>query len=156
LAKISGGYIDSHGFTRDLVGNITQEAVNGSTWLYSYDDLYRLSASTVLGISASWQYDLAGNRTQQIANGVTTSYTVNAADRLTAVNGTAVLSDANGNVTQDETGGTYAWDVRGRLYSVSRNGINSYFSYTAEGERIYQSANTPITTYLLDGDSVVQ
>jgi hypothetical protein len=95
----------------------------------------------VLGISSSWQYDLAGNRTQQIAGGVTTSYTVNAADRLTAVNGTAVLTDANGNVTQDETGGTYAWDVRGRLYNVNRSGVNSCFSYTPEGERIYQSCN---------------
>jgi RHS repeat-associated protein len=67
-----------------------------------------------------------------------------------------VLTDANGNVTQDETGAGYSWDVRGRLYNVNRNGVNSYFSYTAEGERIYQSANTPITTYLLDGDNVVQ
>jgi hypothetical protein len=54
------------------------------------------------------------------------------------------------------TGGTYSRDVRGRLCSISRDGINSTFSYTAEGERIYQSANTPITTYLLDGDNVVQ
>jgi hypothetical protein len=42
------------------------------------------------------------------------------------------------------------------LFSITRSGHNSCFSYTPTGERIYQSANTPITTYLLDGDNVVQ
>jgi hypothetical protein len=85
----------------DLPTVTTQEAVNGSTWLHSYDDVSRLSSASVLGVNSSWQYDLTGNRTQQISGGVTTSYTVNAADRLTAVNGTAVLTDANGVISRN-------------------------------------------------------
>src|SRR5207302_8845471 len=112
-------------YTRDAVGNITQEAISGqssSTSTFGYDDLYRLTSATVAGTAYSWVYDAVGNRTSQAVGGVNTTYTVDAADHLTAVNGSAVTSDANGSVTQDETGGVYSWDVRGRLVSLTKGG----------------------------------
>jgi RHS repeat-associated protein len=96
-----------------------------------------------------------GNRTAQSVGGVNTSYTVDAADHLTAVNGAAVTSDANGNVTQDETGGAYSWDVRGRLVGLTKGGSSYLFQYGPDGLRLNKSVNGALTTYLLDGDQVV-
>jgi RHS repeat-associated protein len=152
----NNGTLDGHGFTRDAMGNVVQEQVNGATWTYGYDDLYRLSAASVLGTNYSWVYDLAGNRTQQTAGAVVTNYTVNAADQLTGVNRTAIFTDANGNVTQDETGGLYSWDVRGRLSQLTRSGSTSLFNYDQDGRRIKKSVGSASTSYLLDGDGVVQ
>src|SRR5205823_6497445 len=121
----SGTTLDSHSYLRDAMGNITQETLTGSsnsTSLFGYDDLYRLTSATVVGTGYSWSYDAVGNRTSQTVGGVNTSYAVDAADHLTAVNGAAVASDANGNVTQDDLGGAYTWDVRGRLTGLVKGG----------------------------------
>ena len=156
LILSNNGNLDGHGYTRDAVGNIVQETVNGATFTYGLDDLYRLSSATVMGTSYSWSYDLAGNRTQQIAGGVTTNYTYNAADRLATVNGTAVSHDANGQVTADETGGAYTWDVRGRLSGLTRNGVSASFLYDQDDLRISKTVGSTTTSYLLDGDEVVR
>jgi YD repeat-containing protein len=104
----NGTTLDSHTYLRDAVGNITQEMLTGasnSTSTFGYDDLYRLTSATVAGTGYSWSYDPVGNRTSQTVGGVNTTYTVDAADHLLTVNGAAVSSDANGTVTQDDTGG---------------------------------------------------
>ena len=103
----NGTGLDSHTYTRDAVGNITQEVLTGSsnsTSTFGYDDLYRLTSATVAGTAYSWSYDPVGNRSSQTVGGVNSSYTVDAADHLLTVNGAAVTSDANGSVTRDETG----------------------------------------------------
>jgi YD repeat-containing protein len=150
------GNLDGHGYTRDAVGNITQENVNGGTFTYGYDDLCRLTSASVMGTSYAWIYDKAGNRTQQIAGGVTTNYTYNAADRMLTVNSTAVSHDANGQVTADETGGAYTWDVQGRLSSLTRNGVSASFVYDQEDLRLSKTVGSVTTSYLLDGDEVVR
>jgi YD repeat-containing protein len=140
------------------VGNITQEVITGqssSTSSFGYDDLYRLTSATVAGTSYSWVYDAVGNRTSQTVGGVNTSYTVDAADHLTAVNGSSVTSDANGSVTQDETGGAYSWDVRGRLTGLTKGGSSYLFQYGPDGLRLNKSVNGVLTTYRLDGNQVV-
>ena len=114
------------------------------------------TSASVLGTSYSWAYDKAGNRTQQIAGGVTTNYTYNAADRMTAVNSTAVSHDANGEVTADETGGAYTWDVRGRLTSLTRNGVSASFVYDQDDLRLSKTVGGVTTSYLLDGNEVVR
>lgn len=82
--------------------------------------------------------------------GTTTTYTVDAADHLTAVNGVAVTSDANGSVPQDETGGTYTWDVRGRLIGLNKGGHSYAFQYGPDGLRLNKSVGGVLTTYLLE------
>ena len=77
------------------------------------------------------------------------------ADHLTAVNSAAVTSDANGNVTQDETGGAYTWDVRGRLVGLTKGGKTYAFQYGPDGLRLNKSVSGVLTTYLLDGSQVV-
>jgi YD repeat-containing protein len=154
----SGTTLDSHTYLRDAVGNITQETLTGasnSTSTFGYDDLYRLTSATVAGTGYSWSYDPVGNRTAQTVGGVNTSYTVDAADHLTAVNGAAVVSDANGNVLQDDLGGAYAWDVRGRLTGLVKGGSTYGFLYGPDGLRLNKTVNGALTTYLLDGNQVV-
>jgi YD repeat-containing protein len=140
------------------VGNITQETLTGtsnSTSTFGYDDLYRLASATVAGTGYSWSYDAVGNRTAQTVGGVTTTYTVDAADHLLTVNGAAVSSDANGNVTQDDLGGAYTWDVRGRLTGLVKGGSTYGFLYGPDGLRLNKTVNGALTTYLLDGGQVV-
>jgi YD repeat-containing protein len=150
----SGTTLDSHTYLRDPVGNITQETLTGqnnSTSLFGYDDLYRLTSATVAGTGYSWSYDAVGNRTAQSVGGVNTTYTVDAADHLLTVNGAAVTSDANGDVTQDDTGGLFTWDVRGRLTGLTKGGSTYAFQYGPDGLRLNKTVNGALTTYLLDG-----
>jgi YD repeat-containing protein len=86
--------------------------------------------------------------------GVTTTYTHNAANRLTAVNGVTVTHDANGCLTAFGSD-TYAWDVRGRLRTLTRAGATYQFGYNHEGLRTSKTVNGTTTNYLLDGGSVV-
>jgi RHS repeat-associated protein len=154
----NGTTLDSHSYTRDAVGNITQEVISGqgsSTSSFGYDDLYRLTSANVAGTAYSWAYDAVGNRTSQTVGGTTTTYTVDAADHLTGVNGSAVTSDANGSVTQDETGGLYTWDVRGRLVGLTKGGSSDAFQYGPDGLRLNKSVGGVLTSYLLDGGQVV-
>jgi RHS repeat-associated protein len=147
--------IDSHGYTRDRENNITQVTDNGLNSSYSYDDLYRLVSSNVQGVASSWIYDAVGNRSSQTVGGVSTSYTYNSANRLTAVNGVTVTSDANGNVTA-YNGDSYTWDVRGRLAGLSRTGLTASFGYRQDGIRTSKTVNGTTTSYLLDGDSILK
>ncbi|MGH3577795.1 MAG: RHS repeat-associated core domain-containing protein, partial [Mycobacterium sp.] len=154
----NGTTLDSHTYTRDAVGNITQEVLGGAnpgTSTFGYDDLYRLTSATVAGTAYSWSYDAVGNRLSQTVGGTTTPYTYDSADHLLSVNGTAVTSDANGSTTQDDQGGSYTWDVRGRLSLLTRGSSTWQFIYGPDNLRIAKKANSVWTTYLLDGDQVV-
>jgi YD repeat-containing protein len=157
-SSCNGSTLDSHTYTRDAVGNLTQEVIGGanpSTSSFGYDDLYRLTSATVNGTSYSYAYDQVGNRTSQTAGGVVTNYTYDSADHLTAVNANAVTSDANGSITQDDSGGPYSWDVRGRLVGLTKNGSLYAFSYGPNNLRLAKTVNGVLTAYLLDGDQVV-
>ena len=72
------------------------------------------------------------------------------------MNGVAVTHDADGEVTADETGGAYTWDVRGRLVGLSRNGVSASFGYNQADLRVSKTISGATTSYLLDGDSVVR
>jgi RHS repeat-associated protein len=152
---LNGTVIDNHGYTRDRENNITQVTDNGLNSTYGYDDLYRLVSSNVQGVASTWSYDAVGNRSSQTVGGVTTSYTYNSANRLTAVNGVTVSSDANGNVTA-YNGDSYTWDVRGRLSGLSRTGLTASFGYRQDGARTSKTVNGATTSYLLDGDSILK
>ncbi|MFN3650594.1 MAG: RHS repeat-associated core domain-containing protein [Armatimonadota bacterium] len=150
----SGTTLDSHSYTRDGVGNITQHTANGSTWTYGYDDLYRLTSATGPGAAYSWTYDWLGNRLSQTLNGTTTGYTYDVANRMTAVNGAPVGLDANGRVTSYGND-TYGWDVRGRLTSLTRPNLTATFGYDVAGRRTAKTVNGAGTSFLYDGQNLV-
>jgi YD repeat-containing protein len=75
ISRRNGVPFDSHSYTLWPAGNISQEVVNGVTWNFQQDDLYRLTqASAVGGSTYAWEYDLAGNRLSQTVDGKKTVY----------------------------------------------------------------------------------
>jgi len=139
---------------------------NGITVSYSYDAASRLSGityalnGTTLG-DLTYSYDAAGRRTSVGGSFARTglpaplsSASYDAANQLTTWNGTSLTYDANGNLTSDGTN-SYTWDARNRLTAIS-GGTTASFTYDALGRRTNKTVNGVTTSYLYDGDNVVQ
>ena len=62
-----------------------------------------------------------------------TGNTFNAANEMTAFNGTPQTYDANGNLANDGTN-TYSWDARNHLTAIAGPNTAS-FAYDADGRR---------------------
>jgi RHS repeat-associated protein len=109
----------------------------------------------------AYSYDAAGRRhgvwdsQARIALPVaTTSNAVyDAANRLTNWNGTALLYDSAGNLTQDGSQ-TYTWNARGQLTATSAG--SSTFSYDAFGRRTSATISGVTRGFLYDGWNMVQ
>lgn len=154
ISRLNGTAFDTHTYQHDLAGNITQHTANGAATQYGYDDFYRLTSSTATGANYAWTYDRAGNRLTQTANGTTTNYTYNTANRLTAVNGSPLTYDANGNLTNFGAD-TYGWNARGQLASLTRPGVSAAFGYDPLGRRTSKTINGAATAFLFDGDALI-
>jgi len=154
LIQQSIAALDSSNYALDANGNITQ--IHSSQWgslHYQYDALDRLLQSMHEGNVTEYSYDAAGNRTAKNQATQTTAYNYGSAhNRLTAVNGQTVLSDAAGNITQDNRSFTY--DAQGRLQSVHINGTQiASYTYNALGQRSHKhTADSTTTTYQYDQD----
>ena len=73
----------------------------------------------------------------------------NAANEMTAFNGTTLSYDANGNPTNDGTN-TYAWDARNHLTAIVGPNTAS-FAYDADGRRAQKTIGSTSTQFLYDG-----
>ena len=78
----------------------------------------------------------------------------NAANEMTAFNGTPQTYDANGNLTNDGTS-TYNWDARNHLTAIAGPNAAS-FAYDADGRRAQKTVNSTSTQFLYDGLNPVQ
>jgi RHS repeat-associated protein len=83
-----------------------------------------------------------------------TGNTFNAANEMTAFNGTPMSYDANGNLTNDGTN-TYSWDARNHLTAIAGPNTAS-FAYDADGRRAQKTINGVSTQFLYDGLNPVQ
>lgn len=83
------------------------------------------------------------------------AYTVNGQNQYTAITGRAPGYDANGNMTADEAGTTYAYDVENRL--VSATGTKSASLVYDPLGRLFQvsGGSAGVTRFLYDGDALV-
>jgi RHS repeat-associated protein len=139
---------------------------NGILLTYTYDNDSRVTAMTwTLAGNAvgdlEYAYDADGRVTQktgcfaQTKLPVTvTGNTFNAANEMTAFNGTPMTYDANGNLTNDGTN-IYSWDARNHLASLSGANAAS-FTYDAAGRRAQKTINGVSTQFLYDGSNPVQ
>ena len=83
-----------------------------------------------------------------------TGNTFNAANEMTAFNGTPQTYDANGNLANDGTN-TYSWDARNHLTAIVGPNTAS-FVYGPDGRRTQKAINGTSTQFLYDGLNPVQ
>ncbi len=114
---------------------------DGKKTAYTYDDLGRLTrALTTDGGGAAvddrrYAYDLAGNRTSSTVNGTSLFSTFNGANELTAFGGQVPTYDANGNLTADGTGTTFAYNAKNQTASVTpAGGTARALTYIGSGQ----------------------
>ncbi len=155
------------GFAYDDAGRRTTTTYpNGVAAAYGYDAASRLTSisftngGSTLG-TLTYAYDVADNRTliggtlggTTLPAAVTTTV-VDAANRLTTRDSTALTYDLAGNLTSDGTN-TYTWDARNQLIAIS-GGTTASFAYDPFGRRSTRTVGSTTTKYLYDGLNSVQ
>ena len=142
--------------TYDSKNRITSTAYAGKTTNYTYDVNSQLTAVSGTNYSASYAYDSRGNITNKKVNGTSTTFTYSNSDwkdELTAVNGTPLTYDENGNVL---TYGNkkFTWNTGRNLESIV-DGNNKYsYTYDENGIRTSKTVNG-VTTYYNTKDGVI-
>ncbi|MFV3372303.1 RHS repeat-associated core domain-containing protein [Pseudomonas sp. NY15435] len=146
-------------YQRDANGNITELATNiWGTLSYGYDALDRLTSENTASKQGSYSYDGVGNRTQRqvTENGATatTAYQyASDSNRLTAIDGQTVSTDAAGNLTQDRASRLLGYDAQNRLATVKINGQQvAEYRYNSLGQRVAKLTGQGFTTYLYGPD----
>ena len=166
----TGGKTDS--YTYDAAGNIrtyTQNGVLQNT--YTYDALGQLTRddNAVLNATYTYSYDAGGNllekRTYPYTTGDlgTPTDTVSYAygdtawqDKLTAYDGEAITYDAIGNPLTYRGGSALEWKNGRRLAKYTNTAYTIQYEYTTDGIRTAKTVNGQKTTYLLQGDTMIQ
>ena len=140
----------------DSKNRISSTSYNNKTYNYTYDVNSRLTAVSGTNYSASYAYDNRGNITSKTESGTTTTFSYSNSswkDELTAVNGTALTYDANGNVLTYGNR-SFTWSS-GRNLAQITDGDNTYsYAYDENGIRTSKTVNG-VTTYYNTRDGVV-
>jgi len=140
---------------------------NGITQTYGYDDASQLGSityargTTTVG-NLTYDYTpggLLGHIGGTFARAdVPAAYgpaLYDNANQLTSRAGTTFTYDNDGNQISDGTT-TSSWNARGQLVSSSRSGQNSTYTYDSFGRRIGKTTPSGTTSYLHNGNNVVQ
>ncbi|WP_254706841.1 RHS repeat-associated core domain-containing protein [Ralstonia pseudosolanacearum] len=143
----------THTDTSGSTGSSTATAANQT---FGYDDQDRLISYLPANSSQSYSYDANGNRTGQTIGGASYTQTIDPkSNRQTASTGPTATKnsyDTAGNLTSDGTT-TYSYSDRGRLASVTKNGITTSYLYNGLEQRVVKSGpNVPTgaTRYVYD------
>ena len=149
--------LDGASYSYDFAGNRTSKTnyLNGVTSNYGYDAIYELLQVTQGGgTTESYSYDAVGNRLS--STGVPT-YSYNSSNELTSNSSGSYTYDNNGNTLTDVSGKSYTWDFENRMVSVLVPGTGTVnFKYDPFGRRIQKSSSLGTTSYLYDGDNIVE
>jgi RHS repeat-associated protein len=144
----------------------TMTLPNGILLTYTYDNDSRVTAMTwtLAGNPVGdleYAYDADGRVIQKTGSfaqtglpQAVTGNTFNAANEMTAFNGTPQTYDANGNLVNDGTN-TYAWDARNHLTAITGASTAS-FVYGPDGRRTQKTIGGTSTQFLYDGLNPVQ
>ncbi len=138
---------------------------------YIYDGKYRLikfrrgilNAVKEIPLPATqtaYNLDAIGNWNSKTTDGTTEIRIHNEVNELTAIDGTSLSYDANGNLIDDGSN-TYEYDYENRLIRVTRKSdsqVLAEFKYDALGRRIEKNdvVNGIVTKYYLDGARVIE
>ncbi|URL59940.1 RHS repeat-associated core domain-containing protein [Luteibacter flocculans] len=148
---ISSATFNAH-YDRDAANQIVgfgDSATAGASETYAYDALRRLTAVQSATFNESYTYNKTGDRLSKTSAGVhaqaTGAYTYQSGTHWlsTVGGGQPTVLDANGSVTQSQSGSTaytFLYDGRGRLTEVQSQGSPiADFTYNALDQRVYKS-----------------
>jgi RHS repeat-associated protein len=155
-------------YTYDRMNNkLTEGKLHDSanSEAYSYDSAYRLvkfvrpNAGAIAPLQSNWTLDGVGNWKQ--VDGETRQHS--SFNEIVSRNGTAILSDDNGNETDDGTY-TYTYDAMNRLRTVTRksdSALIAVYAYDALGRRIQNAVTNSgslngTTNFYLDGQQEIE
>jgi len=161
----SGTATDRFQYGYDRVGNrlYRDNLVNIAFGeVYTYDGLNQLASfargtlnggkTAVTGTPAreqAWDYDAVGNWDGIDVDGVTESRTANAQNEITDIGSlTTPTYDANGNMTQAESGLRFVYDAWNRLVAVKNSAgttVLKEFGYDGVSRRVSQDDGTTAT-----------
>ncbi|MBA3845675.1 MAG: RHS repeat protein, partial [Planctomycetes bacterium] len=149
-----------------------QDILAATTQRFGYDDADRLTSWTRNDLSPQsqqWNLSPVGDWWSTTRNGVTETRdhtAVHEVTRLTVPGQvTELLYDAKGNLTRDAAGATYAWDGENRLASASIRDAGdpdaivtgeATYRYDALGRRVQKTVYGRSTTFIHDGEQVIQ
>jgi RHS repeat-associated protein len=136
---------------------------------YSYDSVYRLisyqvgtlvgSTITMVTTQTAYNLDPLGNWNSKITDLVTQTRTHSPSNEITKINNTSILSDFNGN-TSDDAAQLYFYDEENRLVQVqarSSHAILGQYQYDAFGRRVVKTDNFGVQTlFYYDGWRTVE
>jgi RHS repeat-associated protein len=151
LTSLTDGAIYSFtlGYAGDsniLTGN---DSINGN-WTYTYDDFNRIASANNNSAQQtySYAYDRYGNRWHQNSN---PSYVFNNNNQI---QGSGIVYDAAGNITNDGLGNTYTYDAENRVIAVSGNNSATYV-YNAFGQRVRSTINSTPYDFIYNNRAAV-
>ena len=132
----------SYAYTYDAADNITSKATGDGDYVYTYDDLYRLTAADNPTLAdEAYTYDAVGNRLASAATAGSWAYNEN--NELGGYDDTVYTYDANGNMIQKTAGSettVFFYNLEDRLERVedgAGNVIASYY-YDPFGRRLWK------------------
>lgn len=138
----------------NLVTNITNGVVSGTTQEFTYDALDRLQEFST-GFNDTWTYgfDATGNRTLGVLSGKssrTDTYSVSTTNnRLLGISGGRSVTygfDTNGNITSGD-GATYTYNAFNRLSQAVKGGVTTTYTVNALGRRVAKKVGTVETLF---------
>ena len=146
-------------YTYDSLGNRKSMADPAGTHAYTYDPLSQVTnvdyPTGFAFADTTFTLDAVGNRTQVVA-GSATAYTANNLNQYSAVGGSSLTYDPNGNLTSDGTR-TYSYDSENRLLTatVIASGSEAIYTYDPFGRRLTKTINGVTSRFLYDGDQIL-
>ncbi len=159
-SKITPGVLELDYPLYDANGNLKQrsEALSALSSSFTYDALDRLDTGNN-PFFINYDYDVNGNRTLSQQGFTITSYVYSPnTNRLTQVGTSAVILDANGNITAQGSR-TYTYNALERLVRAYEGSSEIVLNkYNALAQRMSKQANGVTTNYLygLDGSLLVE
>jgi RHS repeat-associated protein len=141
-------------YTRDNIGNVTEEDETKSSGThvyndYTYDAANQLTMNDAPADTYNYTYDDVGNMATSVTASGTSTYTYNNANQLTAKTNAArsFTYDAQGNQITD-TGKTLGYNYDNQLTSLVNGATTTNYIYDATGNRIDKTqAGTGATNY---------
>jgi RHS repeat-associated protein len=156
-ATITTPGVTAFGYTWDANKRKLSQTETGipiNNQVYTYDNEDRLTGfSRNNGDNQTWNLSLVGDWNQFNNNGNIENRTHNAVHELTTVNAVPLVYDVKGNLTGNNNGQIYAWDIENRLTTAMDNQNNTLgiYTYDALGRRVSKTVGGNTTVFVSDG-----